>query len=62
MVEVVFAKVVLRQIRDIRELHMWNVRRLQHPDIHLKKLLLLRHWRCCYGAIDHGELCGRGEG
>lgn len=34
MVHVVFAEVVLRQVRDVRLLDMWNIERLKHPDVH----------------------------
>jgi hypothetical protein len=34
MVQVVFAEVVLGQIRDIRQLHVWDVVWLQHTDVH----------------------------
>jgi hypothetical protein len=38
MVQIVFAKVVLRQIRNVRKLHMRNVRRSKHTDIHFDRL------------------------
>lgn len=35
MIEVIFAEVVLGQIRNIGELDMWYVRRSKHTNIHL---------------------------
>jgi hypothetical protein len=35
MIQIILAKVVLRQIRDIRELHVRDVAGAEEPDIHL---------------------------
>ena len=34
MVEVVFAKVVFRQVRDVGRLHVWDVRRAKLSNVH----------------------------
>jgi hypothetical protein len=39
MVQIVFAKVVFRQIRNVRKLHMRDVRRSKHANVHFVRLV-----------------------